>query len=136
MKILIVDDSKFSQIVTSNFIKDFFEDIEIILASDGEEGFNKYKEIRPDYVFIDLLMPNVNGKELIKLIKEYDKSSKILVISADVQKSVKEDIEAYGIMKFINKPFNEEKAKLVYEIIKGDIDESKWFKLWYFKRNV
>lgn len=125
MKILIVDDSKFSQIVTSNFIKDFFEDIEIILASDGEEGFNKYKEIRPDYVFIDLLMPNVNGKELIKLIKEYDKSSKILVISADVQKSVKEDIEAYGIMKFINKPFNEEKAKLVYEIIKGDIDESK-----------
>ena len=125
MKILIVDDSKFSQIVTSNFIKDFFEDIEIILASDGEEGFNKYKEIRPDYVFIDLLMPNVNGKELIKLIKEYDKSSKILVISADVQKSVKEDIEAYGIMKFINKPFNEEKAKLVYEIIKGDMDESK-----------
>ena len=136
MKILIVDDSKFSQIVTSNFIKDFFEDIEIILASDGEEGFNKYKEIRPDYVFIDLLMPNVNGKELIKLIKEYDKNSKILVISADVQKSVKEDIEAYGIMKFINKPFNEEKAKLVYEIIKGDMDESKWFKLWYFKRNV
>lgn len=125
MKILIVDDSKFSQIVTSNFIKDFFEDIEIILASDGEEGFNKYKEIRPDYVFIDLLMPNVNGKELIKLIKGYDKNSKILVISADVQKSVKEDIEAYGIMKFINKPFNEEKAKLVYEIIKGDIDESK-----------
>ncbi len=125
MKILIVDDSKFSQIVTSNFIKDFFEDIEIILASDGEEGFNKYKEIRPDYVFIDLLMPNVNGKELIKLIKEYDKNSKILVISADVQKSVKEDIEAYGIMKFINKPFNEEKAKLVYEIIKGDMDESK-----------
>ena len=38
---------------------------------------------------------------------------------------MKEDIEAYGIMKFINKPFNEEKAKLVYEIIKGDIDESK-----------
>ena len=125
MEILIVDDSKFSQIVTSNLIKEYFENIKITLASDGEEGFNKYKEIRPDYVFIDLLMPNIDGKELIKLIKEYDKNSKIFVISADVQKSVKEDMKAYGIMEFINKPFNEEKAELIYEIIKGDIDESK-----------
>ena len=125
MKILIVDDSKFSQIIMSKLMKGFFEDIEIIVANDGEEGFNKYKEIKPDYVLVDLLMPNVNGKELIKLIKEYDNNAKIFVISADVQKSVKEDVEAYGIMAFINKPFNEEKAELVYEIIKGDRNESK-----------
>ncbi|NME95818.1 response regulator [Clostridium cochlearium] len=122
MKILIVDDSSFSKIVTSKLIKNFLKDVEVILASDGAEGFKKYKEVKPDYTFVDLLMPNINGKELIKLIKEYDKDSKIFVISADVQKSVREEVEAYGIMKFINKPFNEEKAKEVFNIIQGDIN--------------
>lgn len=123
MKLLIVDDSKFSQIITSNLIKELIEDIEIFFANDGEIGFNKYKEINPDYVIVDLLMPHLNGKELIKLIKEYDSESKIFVVSADVQKNVKEEIESYGIMGFINKPFNEEKAKFIYDIIKGDSNE-------------
>ncbi|GAA0726931.1 hypothetical protein GCM10008905_23950 [Clostridium malenominatum] len=121
MKLLIVDDSSFSQIVTSKLIKNFFEDIDIILANDGEDGFKKYTEIKPDYVFVDLLMPKLNGHGLIKLIKEYDKNAKIFVISADVQNSVKKEMEAYEIKSFINKPFNEEKAKLVFDIIKGDM---------------
>lgn len=123
MKLLIVDDSKFSQIITSNLIKELIEDMEIFFANDGEIGFNKYKEINPDYIIVDLLMPHLNGKELIKLIKEYDSESKIFVVSADVQKNVKEEIESYGIMGFINKPFNEEKAKFIYDIIKGDSNE-------------
>lgn len=123
MKLLIVDDSKFSQIITSNLIKERIEDIEIFFANDGEIGFAKYKELNPDYVIVDLLMPHLNGKELIKLIKEYDSESKIFVVSADVQKNVKEEIESYGIMGFINKPFNEEKAKFIYDIIKGDSNE-------------
>ena len=104
-------------------MKDFFENVEIIFANDGEEGYNKYKEVNPDYVFVDLLMPNVNGKELVKLIKEYDKGSKIFVISADVQESVKEEMESYGIIDFINKPFNEEKAESIFHLIKGDSNE-------------
>lgn len=125
MKLLIVDDSKFSQIIISKLIKEFIEDMEITFADDGENGFAKYKEINPDYVIVDLLMPNLNGKELIKLIKEYDKDAKIFVVSADVQKNVKAEIESYGIVKFINKPFNEEKAKFMCNIIKGDVNESK-----------
>lgn len=116
-KILIVDDSIFSQKITANLIKKFLDNIEIFFANDGEEGFNKYKEIKPDYVFLDLLMPKLNGEEVIKLIKQYDNHGKIIVVSADVQKKVKEEIENYGIMSFINKPFNDEKAKLICERI-------------------
>ncbi len=71
-------------------------------------------------MFVDLLMPNVSGQQLIKLIKEYDKNSNIFVISADVQKNVREEIESYGVIQFINKPFTDEKVKLVTKIIKGD----------------
>jgi len=121
MKILIVDDSRFTQLTMAKLLKSYIEDLEIFFASDGEDGFNKYKELNPDYVFVDLLMPIVSGQELVKLIKKYDTNSKIFVVSADVQKNVKKEIESYGIMKFINKPFTEEKAELVTKIIKGDV---------------
>lgn len=120
MKLLIVDDSKFSQISASNLFKNIDNSIEIIFASDGREGFEKYKANNPDYAIIDLLMPIINGNELIRLIKEYDKDANIIVVSADVQNKVKEEILSYGVMEFINKPLNKDKVKLIYSIMKGD----------------
>ncbi len=120
MKILIVDDSKFSRMVIEKHLKTIFSEAEFYSASDGQEGFESYKEINPDYSFIDLLMPNVNGQELVKLLKDYDDKAQIFIVSADVQKSVKEEMESYGIIGFINKPFDEEKANLVHRLIKGD----------------
>lgn len=64
-------------------------------------------------------MPKLNGGELIKLINEYDCNAKIIVVSADVQKSIKEEIDSYGVIEFINKPFTEEKAKSICEIIRN-----------------
>ena len=108
---------------TAKLLETYIEDLDIAFAKDGEEGFNKYKELKPDYVFVDLLMPNISGQELIRLIKDYDRNSKIFVISADVQKNVREEIESLGIIEFINKPFTKEKAKSVAELIRGDTHE-------------
>lgn len=120
IKILIADDSKFSQKVTANLIRKYITDSDIYFADDGQEAYKKYIEINPDYIFADLLMPNVNGEELIKLIKKHNSNAKIIVISADVQKDVRREIESYNVMSFINKPFNEEKARLVYNMIRND----------------
>lgn len=120
IKILIVDDSVFSQKITANLINKHLENIEISFAGDGQEGFLKYKEINPDYVLLDLLMPKISGKELIEMIKEFDKAAKIFVISADVQKNVREEIEAYNIIAFINKPLNDEKVQDICNIIKDN----------------
>lgn len=120
LKILIVDDSNFSQKVTANLLKKHLVNIEVFFAGDGEEGFLKYKEIKPDYIFVDLLMPKINGKDLIQLLRAYDKDVKIVVISADVQKNVREEIEAYNVLSFINKPFNDEKAETICKMIKDD----------------
>ena len=120
LKVLIVDDSIFSQKTTANLIGKLLDDVEIFFAKDGEEGFIKYKNIKPDYTFIDLLMPKINGQELLKLIKEFNNDAKVFVVSADVQKSVRAEMEAYNVMAFINKPFNEEKAQLVCEMIRTE----------------
>lgn len=123
MKILIVDDSNFSQKITSNILKKYIENADIHFANDGQEGFDKYKEIKPDYVFVDLLMPKMNGHEMVKLVKEYDHAAKIFIISADVQKSIKEEMEKCGIISFINKPIDEEKAKFISDMIRNDKNE-------------
>jgi CheY-like chemotaxis protein len=120
MKILVVDDSVFSQKITCNLMKGLLTDTEFIVAGDGEEGLEKYKAIQPDYLFVDLLMPKLDGKELIRLVKEIDSTAKIIVISADVQKNVREELEKADILAFINKPLNEDKAKLISALIKGE----------------
>lgn len=124
IKILIVDDSVFSQKTTANLIKKILgSNVEIYYAKDGKDGFKKYKDINPDYTFLDLLMPELNGQQLLKLIKELDNEVKVFIVSADVQKSVRTEIEEHDVLAFINKPFNEEKAQLVCDIIRKDINE-------------
>ncbi|WML33724.1 response regulator [Clostridium sp. OS1-26] len=121
LKILIVDDSNFSQRIMANLIKKYLENVDIHFANDGQEGIEAYKKINPDYAFVDLLMPNMSGNDMIGLIKEFKADAKIIVASADVQKRVREEIEGLGIMSFINKPFNEEKAKLICDMIRNDL---------------
>lgn len=120
MRVLIIDDSKFSQITTAKMLRSIVPDLEIVFAGDGEEGWNKYLEFNPDYVFVDLLMPRVDGHTLIDRIKKDNQNANIIVISADVQKSVRKELEEYGIKAFFNKPFNLEKAQMAAEIMKGD----------------
>ena len=119
VRILVVDDSVFSQKVVANLLCKLLDDPEIFYANDGQEGFTKYSEIKPDCVILDLLMPKINGKELIKLINEYYDDAKIVVLSADVQKNVRDEIESLGVRLFLNKPFNEQKAQLVCEMIRN-----------------
>ena len=119
MKVLIVDDSKFSQISAANFLKKINKEIEVSFANDGQEGFEQYKEVKPDLVLIDLLMPVVSGKELVRMIRDYDQDSKLVVVSADVQRSVQEEMLSYGALAFINKPLTEEKAVSIFKLIEG-----------------
>lgn len=120
IKILIVDDSKFSQKITSSLIKQQLPEAEYTFANDGWEGLEKFKKDRPDYLIIDLLMPKLRGQDLIEEVRKVDFGAKIIVVSADVQRRVREVIEKMGVLAFVNKPLNEEKAKTIANIIRND----------------
>ncbi len=63
-------------------------------------------------------MPGLDGQSLIKLIKESDSTANIIVVTADVQNHVREEVENLHIMSFINKPFTDEKAQIICNIMK------------------
>jgi len=118
-KILLVDDSMFSQQIAGNLLKANLEDVELIFAKDGQEGIESYLNHKPDYIITDLLMPKINGRDFIRLIKDHDTEAKIIVLTADVQKNIRDEIETMGVFMFLNKPFNQEKVTELCSKIRG-----------------
>ncbi|WP_313893969.1 response regulator [Psychrobacillus sp.] len=111
MKILVVDDSVFSQKTTIKILKTIYPDAEYVTANDGIEGIKAFEAIQPNLVFMDLLMPNMNGQDtIVHIISNYP-DAKIIVLSADVQSTVREEVLSAGALQFINKPINSDKLK-------------------------
>ncbi len=103
MKILVVDDSTFSRKRVVSAVAEL--GCEILQASDGEEGFAVYEQHQPDLVISDLLMPNVDGIGLLKMMRQSGSQTPVIVVSADIQESSQAICRELGIVTFLNKPF-------------------------------
>lgn len=119
MKILVVDDSGFSQKMTLKVLKTIYPDAIYETGNDGVEGIEKYSSFLPDLVFMDLLMPNMTGQEAIVRIIEKHPDAKIIVLSADMQEKVREEVLASGAIEFIKKPINASKVEEIQSLIEG-----------------
>lgn len=103
--VLIVDDAKFMRVTLKEILEANGYKV-IGEAEDGYDAFEKYKELHPDIVTMDITMPEWDGIEGVKLIKEFDKRAQIVMISAMGQEAkVVEAIKA-GARDFIVKPFD------------------------------
>lgn len=104
VKVLIVDDSDVIRYSLTKFFKEY--DFEVVTCNDGMEGIQKAIECRPQLIFLDLMMPNVDGLKMLQVIKMIDTLKKIpiIVISGNTNKSnVLTAIEA-GADRVISKP--------------------------------
>lgn len=101
-KILIIDDDDNIRGLLSNILN---KDYELTSANDAKSGFAMYKQIEPDVILLDIMLPDSTGIELLQKFREKDKKVKIIMITAyETIKSVIEimDIEISG---YITKPF-------------------------------
>lgn len=112
-KILIVDDSPVARKMLKNSIpKD--QGYEIFEATDGQDGIKKYQLLKPEVVFMDLTMPNMDGYAAIAEIKKLDSQALIIVTTADVQpKSISSAMEK-GAFTLLKKPA---KAQMIEEAL-------------------
>lgn len=102
--ILIVDDAIFMRRIISDVLKNNGFNI-VGEASNGVEAIQKYEELKPNLVLMDITMPEKNGIEAVKDIIAMDPEAKVIMCSAMGQDSmVKESIVA-GAKDFIVKPF-------------------------------
>ncbi len=112
-KILIVDDAAFMRMVIKDILtKNGFEVVGE--GADGEDGVQKYKDLKPDLTFMDIVMPKMEGIDALKAIMEYDPNAKVVMCSSIGQQSVVSDAITIGARDFIVKPFD---AVKVLEVI-------------------
>jgi DNA-binding response OmpR family regulator len=105
-RILVADDDPIVQQFVSAILAE--NRYEVFTASDGRQALDMIRELRPDLVVLDLIMPYRDGYEVLRLLQEDDETRKIPVIILSA-KSREEDIirglEA-GAEDFMIKPFN------------------------------
>ena len=106
--ILIVDDAAFMRTMLRNILTQAGHEV-IGEAENGAIALEKYKELHPDIVTLDITMPDVDGIEALKNIMTYDKNATCIMCSAMGQQAMVVDSIKNGAKDFIVKPFQAEK---------------------------
>jgi len=113
-RILIVDDAAFMRMMIRDILtKNGYEVVGE--AQDGAQAVERYKELKPDLVTMDITMPEMDGIAALKEIKKIDSGAKVIMCSAMGQQAMVIDAIQAGAKDFIVKPFQ---ADRVIEAIK------------------
>jgi two-component system chemotaxis response regulator CheY len=106
-RLLIVDDAAFMRQMLAEMVAGVHEVCGE--AANGMEAIEKYKELRPDIVTMDITMPGMQGIDAMKQILAYDPDAKILMCSAIGQRQMVLEAMKTGAKDFVVKPFQKER---------------------------
>jgi two-component system chemotaxis response regulator CheY len=113
LRVLIVDDAIFMRKMISDILAE--NGMEIVGEADtGIKAVEKFMELRPDLVTMDIIMPEMNGIDAVRKIIEFDSQAKIVMCSALGQQALVQEAITAGAKDFLIKPFN---AARVVEVI-------------------
>ena len=107
LKILYIDDEKAireNAVEYLNFYCDY-----VYSAKDGFDGLEVYEKIKPDIIITDIKMPKLNGIEMVKKIRENDKTTKIIIATAFLETSYLLQAIELGLVKYLIKPITADK---------------------------
>jgi signal transduction histidine kinase/DNA-binding response OmpR family regulator len=120
--ILIVDDTNDSREIIKEYLKDL-ENIELFFANDGKEAFERAKSINPSLIITDIMMPKVNGWELLDMIKA-DKqlqNTPVIIVSNVVNEA---KALSLGAIDCLNKPISRDDLIATFKKNFKGIEES------------
>ena len=118
-KILVVDDATFMRkVIKDTLNKAGYNDIHE--AVDGVDAVEKYKEVQPELVLMDITMPNMDGLEALKTIRGMDGNANVVMCSAMGQETMVIDAIRSGAKDFIVKPFKGERILKTVTSIVGE----------------
>ncbi len=113
LEILVVDDEQ----EITHALKNFFnkKGYSVNIANNGTEALEIVKNSRPHLVFLDIRMPKMDGMELLRRIRDFDRSIKVIMVTAFGTKEIVSEAKRLGAVDFIRKPFTND--YLEHEVI-------------------
>lgn len=101
--VLVVDDSKFMAKGLKTLLESMEFDV-VGLGHDGLQGIEEFKKCRPDVTLLDVTMPNMDGLECLRAIREIDEEARVVMLSAiKDEDTISQCLEA-GAQCFLEKP--------------------------------
>jgi len=121
MSILIVDDAGIMRMILRDILMRFghFKKEDIFEAVDGEDAIRKYRKHEPEVVLCDIAMPDMDGIEVVKKLKEFDPNVKIIMCTASSDQSDVRECVSAGAKDYIIKPPKPERVMQAIEAVMG-----------------
>ena len=103
-KIMIVDDSAYARRVHRGILERAGH--VVLEASTGSGALETFFHDHPDLVLLDLSMEDMSGIEVLRTLRRMDAGARVIVVSADVQRSTSDSVMTAGANRFLAKPAN------------------------------
>jgi len=104
-KIMLIDSSHESRLELKSFLLAHNHDV-VYETHDGFEAIERYFLIKPEIIFLDLMMNNYDGLEILKKIKQKDPFSNIIILTSNDKMNIIEECIKLGSLAFVSKPLN------------------------------
>ncbi len=102
MRVLAAEDNKTNQLVFQKMVREM--DIELVFADNGRLAVEKFQSFQPDIIFMDISMPEMDGKEATRTIRGLGSKVPIVAMTAHAMEGDAEGILAAGLVRFLTKP--------------------------------
>ena len=116
-KVLIVDDSGLARRVTRKYLEELGYEVEE--AIDGTQALERYALNRHDMILLDMVMHGMYGLEVLVKLKEMNPELRVVIASADIQKTTREQVKAAGAAAMVNKPLSKDELAEVMTTVQN-----------------
>lgn len=114
-RILVVDDSGLARRLVRKSLEELGCEVEE--ATDGAQALEMYALNRHDIVVLDMVMHGMYGLEVLVKLKELNPDLPVIIVTADIQKTTRDQVKAAGAAAVINKPINKDELEEVLTVI-------------------
>lgn len=124
LKVLLIDDSQGTRRFLAPMLRNHGMDV-VGETSDGREGLALYEKLKPDLVFLDIVMPVMSGLEVLKRIKEINPQATVVMLTSITDRESVIASKKAGAFSYLLKPFKTEQVKHIVDEVKRYSDQGK-----------
>ncbi len=115
--ILVIDDSAYARSKVRDFLK--LDGHAVLEAGDGARGLKVARDSPPDCIILDLIMPEIDGFKILSALHESAPKIPVIIVTADIQDSVRRQCIGLGAAAFIHKPPKEAELRETVQTVLG-----------------